>query len=335
MVQCQANLKMVGIATFMYCADNHNYLPQRYGDMNESIDSTSNFMEWGYYINVYDNVYAGPVVSPPGYGGKNGEPTGSGYNYEVTKWLDPGANVGRLVVAGYMGHVEVSRKDAAGVYTNDYSYIGNANTVSSYQSVPDTGRATWRFCPYQGDILDAIAAHWWTSYIYNPQYAISSGAIENQVPGADGPETAWYRKISQMPSYACLSCDFIYSLQQASWHPTGGGIVTVNVLFPDGHVQGVQDKFTPLLFARNGIIGPQGNVGTKISTTDDVIDILLTESQGLNPVRVATVYGRYSNGATPAAGNAAGNATADGLLWPREKNVPQHIFGPGGSPVAY
>jgi prepilin-type N-terminal cleavage/methylation domain-containing protein/prepilin-type processing-associated H-X9-DG protein len=344
-VKCAANLKQIANATFMYATDNKGFMPQRYGDLNGGITSNSDLMAFGFYINI-NGTYHGPMAGGPGGEKPNMNPLpGSAVSGATllqqgpNAFTDPGANTGRLVLDGYLGHEVLSRVDpATGYLTNDFSFV----TAPQGNNLPNYKVCAWRFCPTQGTMQDFIVTHWETSYIFNPAWAYTSNGY-----GASGYSggniSCWYRKMAQLPRFGVIAADFLYAFSDSGWHPSGGGITIVNVAFADGHVQGIPDKFIYKILNKGGYWGytanSVGGVGTDITKYNDLLDILQTESEGQNPVRVRTIYGHYpiGTGAPPNAG---------GALFPRSSyistlgaggNIPQHIPQgmPGSSPVVY
>ena len=280
---------------------------------------------------VADGQHAGAPGAPAG--------TPSGSTLPVTTFQDPGGNCGRLVFDGYLGHAVLSRvvpNSSPPVLSNDYSFV----TAPQGNNLPDYSVCLWRFCPSQGTMQGFIVGHWETSYIFNPAWAYTNNGVSTQ--NGTGAVTNWYRKITQMPRYGVIAADFLYQASDSAWHEMGGGDYTINVCFADGHVQGIVDKYCAKILGIHGSIGGtsgQGNVGTNIQTYNDLLDILQTESEGQNPQRVRTVYGRYPIFAAPAG--------AGGAQWPRTsdnpeydvagQNVPQHITPgvPGSNPVSW
>jgi prepilin-type N-terminal cleavage/methylation domain-containing protein/prepilin-type processing-associated H-X9-DG protein len=275
-IQCCAGLRTIGQGAFQYCLDNHNYLPQGNGEGYGQMAAVSQYSMMSMYTNLYGNYYG-----PPLPGVTNGSPS-PGTNV----FTDPGANIGRLVIAGYMGSWKLSNKG-----TNDFFYARN-----------DITQAPFRFCPAQMDVLGWIQGHWESSYFFNPHwenttaYGASNATLAAIIPTAQLVNPVWaYQKITQMPKEACLATDMIFDWSTSAFHPTGGGNYIFNMLFPDGHAEGIPDKY--IFWALN----PQGSVKRPVSSArmdilDDYVDILECESQGHSPLKDFSIYPR-----TPAS----------------------------------
>ncbi|MGA2583250.1 MAG: prepilin-type N-terminal cleavage/methylation domain-containing protein [Tepidisphaeraceae bacterium] len=275
-VQCQAYLRMFGQATFQYCGDNHNYLPETAGGGFGTISSASGYSVLSGYTNLYGNYYGPPI---PGTTQGQASP---GTNV----FTDPGANLGQLIINGYLGKYKLSTPG-----TNDFYFARN-----------DITQAPFRFCPAQADIVGWIQTHWESSYFYNPHWENTLSAENGQpantpttlaalekYPGAPAVPVQAYVKITQMPKNACLCADMIYNWSGSAYHPLGGGIYVFNMLFPDGHAQGVLDKYVYELMNPKGM---NMGVGTNIDQLDDFYDIIECEADNKNPLKDYSIFPR-------------------------------------------
>jgi prepilin-type N-terminal cleavage/methylation domain-containing protein len=148
-VACSSNLRQIGQASIMYANENHDFLPQRFRDGDGNLSDTNRFE----YI-TFDNK-AAPAE-------------------------DIGANIGRLIAAGYLG----GKKMDLG--------MNNPNA-----KVHDPTWQPVRFCP--GKAPEGLAiTDYGSSYLYNPHWAISS-VTNNPV--------IWYRKLHDFNRYKALAMD--------------------------------------------------------------------------------------------------------------------------------
>jgi prepilin-type N-terminal cleavage/methylation domain-containing protein len=263
LVSCQSNLRQIGLATLNYCADNQGFLPQRNGDGimpfgpsgTDTLDSLNAFSLLSFLGDVNGNVENTPGNIAGTAGTTNGNPL----------YSDPGANIGRLIIAGYMGNIDLRGGQAP--WSGDFVNAINNTTV-----------APFRFCPAQtpGQI-GSIQTHWQSSYWYNPHWALKND-------GTYSLYVTWFEKIAQMPMTYCLACDMVYDFGTSAYHgpPTTTGTVTWNVLFPDGHVAPAIDKYIlPAIGVSNA---SEVNIST-IRRWDDYIDIMETEADGRDPTK--------------------------------------------------
>ncbi|HUB25401.1 MAG TPA: prepilin-type N-terminal cleavage/methylation domain-containing protein [Tepidisphaeraceae bacterium] len=211
------------------------------------------------------------------------------------------ANLGRLFADGYLGKVVPT----AAAWTN-------------------SAILPFRWCPAMLTSVDTtqngVVLDWESTYYINPHWSYTTAVA--------GSAVTWYRKLTDYPTYAALVCEMIYG--NLVEHPTQGGAYW-NLMFRDGHVEAIQDKF--VLQYCNGQFGiPTANsvnagnasatgfLGT-VPNFDDCLDILEVEAEGQEPEKTRCVYPGYTNGATGGA-----------LQWwyQRETTIPAH----NGSGVA-
>jgi prepilin-type N-terminal cleavage/methylation domain-containing protein len=261
LVSCQSNLRQIGLATLNYCADNRGYLPQRNGDGivpfgPSGTDTLDNLNAFSLLAFLGDDN--GKIENTPG----NIAGVGGGTTSTPT-YGDPGANIGRLIIAGYMGNIDLRGKVS--------SWSGDFANARIYTSV-----APFRFCPAQtpGQI-GSIQTQWQSSYWYNPHWILKNDYTSY---------VTWFLKITDIPKTYCLACDMVYSYGTSAYHgiPTTTGTVDWNVLFPDGHVAPAVDNHIL------GLIGPTNSAETVIGTIrrwDDYIDIMETEADGRDPTK--------------------------------------------------
>jgi len=296
-VQCQANLRMMGQAVYQYANDNQQYLPEGNGEHNGNvgnmgaISQTSLLSQW---IDV-NGIYHGPNAAYSGMNGGNIPSTGP------NAWQDPGANIGRLVIDGYLGHYKLSTPG-----TNDFYFARN-----------DITQAPFRFCPAQADIVGWIQTHWEASYYFNPHWANSAnpammstaGVTQTQVYSGIETDPVWaYIKLGQYPRNLCLMTDMIYNWSGTAYHPTGGGIYIFDMLFADGHAAGVQDKYVYQLLNPKG---PNQGTGTRPyyipgqgPGLDDFLDIVECEADGKNPLKDYGIWPRTPSSSIAATVNS-------------------------------
>lgn len=263
LVRCMANLRMIGQATINYCADNHNYLPQRTGDAvknpagtgpnNPLQGSVFYWTELAFLGNQNGNTMDATITNVAGY-------------------TDPGANIGRLIIAGYMGRINLLGP-------------GSPNNENFYAAINSANVAPFRFCPAQESQVDNIQQRYESSYYFNPHWAYSS------LDATPTNYVSWFKRITDVPRQYCLACDMIYngdSACHASPSDKARGLVKWNVLFPDGHVDTANDKYVyPIMM---GATGGGTGAGSPVSSTfaparrlDDYIDIIETEADGRDP----------------------------------------------------
>jgi hypothetical protein len=272
-------MRMIGQAMINYAADNRNYLPEHaYNDawwQGSGHAGTADIMQdgtpdWTYLMQAGNGQSHTMVLNVNGH-------------------IDPGANIGRLILTGYLGGYDLSPANAQ----------NNINNASF---------APIRWCPAV-DPGSLSAGGLQSSYFMNPHWSFTTagGTPITQYPIAGTPvpmatnagttfHTTWFRKITDYPKTMAMLCEtywdvFNYGGQSAITHPGPGGTSYWNILLPDGHVATVNDKY----LVQNFNLGPQGlNSGTAIipgyspqpilNAFDDALDIIETEADGRNPV---------------------------------------------------
>jgi prepilin-type N-terminal cleavage/methylation domain-containing protein len=233
LVACSSNLHQIGLATFEYCADNKDQLPPRFRD--------------GYSDLTYGGAYPG----------------GRGDYFYYLAWntvagdgnqADMGANIGKLMVGGYLG-----------------PKIADMNAFIGSTQFGDIHAYPIRFDP--GQYPTDFAFHYGCSYTYNPHWAYSSTTA--------GAKVTQYKYMRQMSPYHALALCLFYD--QGSLNHVRNGIATENVLFKDGHVSPGSSKYvytqtavTPALYCQSNQGSPGG--------LDDYVDIFTTAALGKNPL---------------------------------------------------
>ena len=242
LVTCASNMRMIGQAIINYANDNRGYLPSNGNSENPWITGTGLY-ELGDFSFFFQNG-----LSPD------------------AKGMDSFANIGRLIVTGYLG---ASRLDPANIAMD--------NTL-----VANTSFAPFRFCPGEdpGEIA-GIMTHWHSSYFLNPHWSHTTYNTSYYV--------TWYRKITDYPQQQALACEMMYGLGSNGPlpHPGPGNSSNWNLLFRDGHVATILDNYV----AQGGTgIGSGLNV---IRRFDDCLDILETEADGRSPTQAMALPGYY------------------------------------------
>jgi prepilin-type N-terminal cleavage/methylation domain-containing protein len=294
LVQCAANMRMIGQAIINYCADNKGYLPEHaYSDAPYQALVASDVMQdgcadWSYLV-------------------QDGNGAGVGYiNENLNGVQDPGANIGRLIMTGYLGGYDLSA-------ANGPKNIGNPNF------------APVRWCPAQDPSAPGDSSLQ-SSYFMNPHWSYTTaasvqandgGAIKKLTNAAPpgGLHVAWFKKITDYPKTLAMLTETYFNPHGGGYdngttisHPGPRNTAYWNILLPDGHVATVNDKYA--LVAFNTTTTNQVNTGTGNTLTafDDVLDIWETEADGRNPFnahKTACALQGYS----PAAFGTTGSYT--------------------------
>jgi prepilin-type N-terminal cleavage/methylation domain-containing protein len=205
---CAANLRHIGQATMNYATDNHGALPERAeGGNGVMIAWRVNPGELpGSEVGVYTSLEYRNVNDPDDAAAPR------------THWKDPGANIGRLMVAGYLGNI-----DLVGPPKSASNPQGSTGPSDFARARNDVTVAPFRFCPGQLSNGVEIIRPWMSSYYYNPHWANLIGSnppvftgpvsgIGNAFLGDSGQEVTAYQKIGQFPSWAAVACGLRYDL---------------------------------------------------------------------------------------------------------------------------
>jgi prepilin-type N-terminal cleavage/methylation domain-containing protein len=288
LVQCAANMRMIGQAMFMYAADNRGYLPERaYNDAPYNIGSP-NHTGAGMADGCFDWYYLF----------QSGNQQSATFNPPWKGVADQYANIGRLMATGYLPGWDLS--------------IANALT-----NVQNVNFAPFRFCPAQiGNIASATVTT--SSYYMNPHWSYTTAA--------SGVQTCWFRKITDYPkTFALLTEAPLAGLSKTAGnnsisHPGSGNVTYWNLLMPDGHVATVADKYVMIYF------NPQNGNGSYIDSGDGLLinfdsflDTIETEADNRDPTKSLALPGyAIGNKSAPFAG------TTGGSPW-RCANYPSHI----------
>jgi len=272
-VQCESNLKQIGIATINYAADNNSFMPP-WSEGGEN--AWRNIPAWGYQTSYWlDNNYVPPRnPSYPGVGPLG--PTS----------VDLGANLFRLNLGGYLGKWNFP-------VPFEEDYLRNGNWPGGNNPLTDPTYLAVRWCPGNGGTPATGSS---SSYFFNPHWAwienggattglggfygnaVSTGLATNIASGnlSSPPITNIYKKISQYPPYVAMAVENTPTHVRVK-----GKIATFNVLFPDGHVVSQLDSTAY----------PRANLGSN-NGIDDFLDILEVEIAGGDPSKT-TAYPGY------------------------------------------
>jgi type II secretory pathway pseudopilin PulG len=285
LADCAKNLMTIGRATINYVADNQGFLPQRQDDGIEPLSARNDQGDPFYYSSLNFRR-----LSKAELGADAGPPLAS----LPSGWTDPGANIGRLIVTGYLGKIDLIGPKAVG------NTPGSKDPSDFYLAKTDVTVAPIRFCPSQVEKTRLVLS-WQSSYLFNPHWA-------NMVPGMSlafgggkakpirplpprpsiytgiGTPVTAFIKLSQYPQYFCLACDMCYNVGNTTYHEKPEDVTTWNLLFPDGHVQSVQ-----LPIVRNMMLHRGPDAG--FYRLDDYIDMLETVAVGNDPVTKIAIPG--------------------------------------------
>jgi prepilin-type N-terminal cleavage/methylation domain-containing protein/prepilin-type processing-associated H-X9-DG protein len=306
LVKCGSNLKQIGIATTNYAADYHNFMPP-WRDQN-----------WTYWRGTTGGGWCLAMGS--------WSAADAGFSASLMKNTDNGSNLFRLHCLGYLDKwnwtvsgVQVPNWGEVFRYGADY-YQAGLPTVFPQS---DWSYFPLRFCPAQQGNQSPYCTAYYSDYMYNPHWAYLSVAAWQASPHyqvvatsaggltANGPTTGWYSKLTMYPPYAAMACDAVYDLPSINHLMNKGTAAAFNMLYADGHVQTVYDKYVVEGFGPNNstyattlgtdgitlgltVAGAADPVTTGVtsagSTTnqawlvDDYLDILETEADGRNPL---------------------------------------------------
>jgi prepilin-type N-terminal cleavage/methylation domain-containing protein len=277
---CAANLHRIGQATMIYATDNHGALPERAeGGNGVMVGWRANPGELPPFpveVGVYMSLEYRRVTDQ--------EDLDSVARH--TGWKDPGANIGRLIVAGYMGNI-----DLVGPPYNATTNPNGSKAPSDFaRARNDVTIAPFRFCPGQLELGVQLVQPFMTSYYYNPHWANLVGShppvftgpvtgIGNAFTGDSFQEVTSYQKLGQYPSWAALACDMIYLGSTAAHIRDGGHSAIWNLLYVDGSVRPVRDKWVI-----NGISTLDRHVTNGFPVLDDLLDVLEAEQLGKDPL---------------------------------------------------
>jgi prepilin-type N-terminal cleavage/methylation domain-containing protein len=285
LVQCASNMQMIGQAMIAYAADNRNYLPEHaYVDapwQGGGNNGAKNIMQDG----IFDYVF----LMQDGYG-DGGSLTDPLYGQN-----DPGANIGRLIMTGYLGGYDLSPAHAAANLKNlsfapirwcpaqdPTSLSGQFGNGSSYYMNPH-----WSFTTAGGGSAQICQ---------NQGYANQQKLILNN-SNFTGLETTWLRKITDYPQTMAMLTEIYftpyakYGIASTISHPGPGTTSYWNILLPDGHVATVTDKYLVATFntGANNLTNyidsgnPPAVTMSIMQAFDDALDILETEADGRSP----------------------------------------------------
>jgi prepilin-type N-terminal cleavage/methylation domain-containing protein/prepilin-type processing-associated H-X9-DG protein len=247
-VACQSNLRQVALSAMMYANTNKGFLPQRAGDGS----GTNGVPSW-----TYDSPSVSSYVVQ--------QPTAIGWVLEA----DPGANIGRLIVNGFLGTKATPDKF--------YAYQKHIPTYMV------------RFCPGQEPTGTSI---WWihgnSSYLFNPHWAWYKD------PGGANHKVTAYRKLRDVPKTKALVMDAVIDVGALSHRR--GDRAPVNIAFSDGHVSTADDS----QLVSKLTTWP---VGSDSYRWDDFRDRLETVAVGENPAQTTQAHDkRKPSSSSPGTG---------------------------------
>jgi prepilin-type N-terminal cleavage/methylation domain-containing protein len=275
LVQCASNERMIGQAMINYAADNQGYLPEHaYCDIPyRNLTGNSNVMQDG--IDDYNYLV------------QDGNGQGHGITLSVNGVQDPGANIGRLMMCGYLGNYDLS-------------------PANGPRNIASTSFAPLRWCPAQEQL--AAGAGNQSSYFMNPHWAYTTASsptaynpntplpsnpnvpYTNNTPTNTSLNVTWFRKLSDYPPQLAMLTETFFAPTNSNGtsngdtvsHPGPGNSSNWNILMPDGHVATVNDGYVVKEFAQSGGYYIDSGDGLLVRF-DDFLDILETEADGRNP----------------------------------------------------
>ena len=274
LVQCASNERMIGQAMINYCSDNQGYLPEHAymdapwqgasGNASGTDVMQDGIIDYNYMLQC-----------------GNADTAGSGEGPLVNNMADPGANIGRLIMTGYLGNYDLSPANAL-------KNIANPNF------------APMRYCPALE--VFPVPGGLNSSYYMNPHWSYTQASNVPQTSGkgivyltnSKGAtlHVTWFKKISQYPPTLAMLTETYFNPHIAAYsgsssitHPGPGNTSNWNILLPDGHVATVDDKYLVTTFnLTTPSTAPQINSGNQLlGNFDDALDILETEADGRNP----------------------------------------------------
>jgi prepilin-type N-terminal cleavage/methylation domain-containing protein len=264
-VACQSNLRQIALASIAYSADNRGYLPEHF------LQSQA---EWS--AAPFD-IFGGGDPAPGSWTYLGYTHNGiAGGTHQMTD-DDPGANIGRLMIKGYLG--------------------GTGRLKWSDLNIPfaPDGRyayAPWiypvRYCPQTNPDGEVWYTRGNSSYYYNPHWSTM------MVGGAPYGVTS-YRKLTDIPMPEALVCDGFYGVSdiQHVWK----GYMTMCMAFRDGHAAAPLDKRLYTHIQSKGTSDP----GNNAYLFDDYLDWMEVIADHRDPTRVTAVpHGRGLNQPTAA-----------------------------------
>ena len=201
-----------------------------------------------------------------------------------------GANVGRLLVGGYLGRVSLN-------------YTG-LTQVGKVDDATNTNVAPFRFCPSQRDGAPPTAAQivFHSSYLINPHIAASNYNVP--ITSTTYGTATWFRRLSQFPPQLCMACEWMsgYSVatpgnirnyvSASTFTPPhkAGGVDAYywNLLYADGHVATVKDN---KIYNPSTIFYWGPGIGYALTGRQfpDCLDVLETEADGRDPAKAVAL----------------------------------------------
>lgn len=274
LVQCASNERMIGQAMINYAADNQGYLPE-HSYMDAPWQGASG------NAHATDVMQDGCVDYTYLLQCGNADTAGSGELPLVNGFADPGANIGRLIMTGYLGNYDLTPANAL-------------------KNVANPSFAPIRYCPALE--VFPVPGGLNSSYYMNPHWSYTQA---NNVAQTTGTSTVsltntkgmtlhvtWFKKISQYPPTLAMLTEIYFNPHIAQYsgsssitHPGPGNTSNWNILLPDGHVATVNDKYLETTF-NIGTTGTTNQINSgngQLGNFDDALDILETEADGRNP----------------------------------------------------
>jgi prepilin-type N-terminal cleavage/methylation domain-containing protein len=308
LVQCASNMRTIGQAMINYAADNRNYLP-----------------EHAYSVGTYEAAHSNLDIMQDGiddytYLVQDGNGAGVGViNENLDGVADNGANIGRLIMGGYLGNYNFSQAVVA-------------------KNLADPTFAAIRYCPAQE--VGVIPGGLQSSYYMNPhwsytiessiryQTAAGSATIVNASPYT-AVHTTWFRKITDYPKTMAMLTEIYfnpavsYSGSSSISHPGPGKTSNWNILLPDGHVATVDDKYLEITFNLPGTVNQINSGDNLLGSFDDALDILETEADNRDPNKAMALPGYGPENRTTPLANRCYNYPSEklvGMVYPGPTN---------------
>jgi prepilin-type N-terminal cleavage/methylation domain-containing protein len=272
LVSCAANMRQIGQAMLMYAGDNKGYFENHCHSV-ENPGQTDWITQPGGMTNFPNNTAATATNNPTGDFAFTGffqdgvalSAADTGAN------VDPYANMGRLIVGGYLGNYDLTPAHAI-------------------KNLANPSFCPIRWCPaVTSSQLTPVEINIGTSYMLNPHWSISTYANGN----TKSCVVTWYRKITDYPPQAALACELMYEMNSGTGcaipHPGPGTTSSWNLLMRDGSVATVLDSYIIPYNAKTPITNKIG--GANGYLFDDALDILETEADGRNPMKSVALPG--------------------------------------------
>jgi len=283
-VNCESNLKQIGIATINYATDNNGFMPP-WSEGGENA-WRGGYGSWGYGTSWWLDANEAASGGYPGVPGQGRDQ------------LDLGANIFRLNLGGYLGKWNYPDPFSEQNLRQGTWAHGNPITNITYLAA--------RWCPGMQGQVNAAGNALGTSYLYNPHYAYVNQNFYTQASAAGlvttnnvayvGPApwiTNCYKKISQYPPNVAMASDATWTQDSVNHVRVAKKQAVWNVLFCDGHVASQIDGY---------VIQNLGGGNPSRQSIDDYLDILEVEIAGGDPTKVGAYPGTIFPKGTTSSG---------------------------------